>query len=317
MKHLIRLFIITALIIGVGQLFIAPAATYANPSAASFTYTRSPNTNFYDWNTVTDTITVDDMVGIDDLNLYLQITHYAVGDLIITLEHGDTSIIIMDRPGYSGSGKGCTRNHVNATFDDDAASAVESMCKSGTAISGNVHPEEDLSAFNGELAQGEWTLTVSDNASSDSGKFVRWDLLINGTLYTPDVSGGTVSSYGCSSGALAVDFSVTMPPGTFRVVAGAWMLDQTASGVQTGSHIMWREWTTTLAGGTTTVSVPVTETFDSTNLGLTYFPKSWGAAFGGNSISPNTHLRIFYQIWSEDFSIQYASGVTTVPNCAG
>lgn len=318
MKTIIRLFILNALIIGVGQLFfIQPVATYASPSAASFTYTRSPNVNFYDWNTVTDVISVDDMVGIDDIDLYLQVNHYAVGDLTVTLSHGDTTISIMDRPGYSGSGKGCIRNHVNATFDDDSSSPVETMCKTGTAISGSVHPEEDLSAFNGTLAQGSWTLTIRDNAGSDSGKFVRWDLLINGTLYTPDVSGGSVSSYGCASGALIVDFSVTTPPGTYRYIAGAWMLDNSSSGAQTGSHIMWREWTAVSAGGTTTASVPITETFDSSTLGLTYYPKSWAAAFGGNTISPNTHLRIFYQVWSEDFTVQYGSGVATIPNCSG
>lgn len=318
MKTIIRLFILNALIIGVGQLFIQPVATYASPSTTAYTFTSSPNVNFYDWNTISDTITIDEMIGIDDLNLYLKVNHGAVGDLIITLSHDDTTVVIMDRPGRTTSGKGCKKNNVNATFDDVSTSPVESMCIADTgAITGTPHAHENLSAFNNTLAQGIWTLTISDNASNDSGKLLQWDLLINGTLYTPEVGGGNVSSYGCTSGALVVNFSVTTPPGTFRYVAGAWMLDNSSSGAQTGSHIMWREWTATSAGGTTSVALPITETFDTSTMGLTYYPKSWAAAFGGNSISPNTHLRIFYQVWSEDFTVQYGSGVVTVPNCSG
>lgn len=318
MKTFIRILILNALIIGVGQFLIPSATTYASPSAEAFSFSSAPNITIGNWSTITDSITVDSIIGINDLNVYVRANHTTVGDLIISLSHGDTTITLMDRPGVPTSSRGCRKDHMEATFDDSSSRPVETECAgSGYAIAGSVRPDDNLSVFNGSVAQGEWVITISDNNGNDTGTFYSWSLEIDGVSYDPEVSGGSVSAYGCSSGALTLNFSVTTPPGTYRYVAGAWMLDQTSSGVQTGSHIMWREWTASNAGGTTTVSLPITETFDSTSMGMTYYPKSWQAAFGGNSISPNTHLRVFYQVWSTDFGIQYGSGVVTVPNCAG
>ena len=70
---------------------------------------------------------------------------------------------------------GCSANDINATLSDEGSPAVEGMCN-GTppAISGTPSPNNPLSAFDGQSANGTWRLTASDNAGIDTGTVTRW-----------------------------------------------------------------------------------------------------------------------------------------------
>ncbi len=124
-------------------------------------------------------LNIADSGDIDDLLVEVDVTHTWVGDLNFTLTHEDTgtSVVLMDRPGYAGSGFGCQENNVNAVFDDSSTTPVENECSTGgTAIAGFVAPEQPLSAFIGESITGDWTLNVSDNASGDTGGLNKYCL---------------------------------------------------------------------------------------------------------------------------------------------
>jgi CSLREA domain-containing protein len=124
---------------------------------------------------------------IADLNLCVAIPHTWVGDLIVTLTHVDTgtSVTVIDRPGKTNGGVGCSGDDVFVLLDDEAGPPVENECAAFPAISGNFAPNNPLAVFDGEEIDGDWRLTVSDNELDDTGFLDRWDLLPQLTVVTP------------------------------------------------------------------------------------------------------------------------------------
>ena len=133
----------------------------------------SPGLVIVDLNSVSTTITISQNVAITDLNLRLDISHSYVEDMIITLTSpaGAAASII-----YNGAADGCSGDNLVTLFDDASINAL--ACNLG----GNAFPEVDympsnpLSIFNGELTQGDWTLSVEDTFSSDQGVVNSWGL---------------------------------------------------------------------------------------------------------------------------------------------
>ncbi len=129
---------------------------------------------------VSDQIIIVEGDELEDLDVSVQINHTYVGDLIVRLTHVETatSIDLIDRPGRTTSGNGCSGANINAVLDDAAAAAVESQCAGGTpTISGTFRPNQVLSAVNGQSLAGTWRLTVSDVVGVDTGTLQRWCLL--------------------------------------------------------------------------------------------------------------------------------------------
>lgn len=158
--------------------------------------------------------TSDDIVvsasglNVIDLEVYLDITHTWVGDLIIDLEHVDTatSATLVDRPAGASATFGCNGNNMDLTLADGEALSIENDCTDVTAseayiIGGRYQPGDppaDLMAnWASESFDGTWRLTVSDNAGGDTGTLNTWcvdpgvpvdvDLsLVKDGIYNPD-----------------------------------------------------------------------------------------------------------------------------------
>jgi len=129
----------------------------------------------------TSTISITDTGDLQDLDVQINANHTWVGDLIFTLEHVDTgtSVTFYDRPGFTGTGFGCSGDNIPGVFGDDegADGSFESNCLNATPAfpaDGHFTPNNPLSAFDGEDLAGDWTLTVSDNAAGDTGTLVEW-----------------------------------------------------------------------------------------------------------------------------------------------
>ncbi len=118
-------------------------------------------------------LVVADAGTILDLLVEVDATHTWVGDLVFTLTHEDTgtSVTLMDRPGFTGTGFGCSSDDVSAIFDDTSGNPVEGECSTTPpAIGGVVAPEQALAAFVGEDLSGTWTLNANDQAAGDTGQ---------------------------------------------------------------------------------------------------------------------------------------------------
>jgi len=125
----------------------------------------------------TTDLVISGLGEITDLDVSLQVTHTWVGDLIFTLTHVDTgtAVTFFDRPGVPAGTVGCSGNDIDATLSDEGATPVETECAGAVpTIDGTFSPNNPLSAFDGESANGTWRLFVSDNAGSDQGTVNGW-----------------------------------------------------------------------------------------------------------------------------------------------
>ena len=117
-----------------------------------------------------------DSFNVGDVNVLLNIPHTWVGDLIITLTHGATTVTIVDRIG-SPPGFGCSNNDLNVELDDQGSGGpIEANCvpdplddQFAPTSPPSYLPFATLSAFAGLDSAGDWTITVSDNAGFDTG----------------------------------------------------------------------------------------------------------------------------------------------------
>jgi subtilisin-like proprotein convertase family protein len=126
--------------------------------------------------TVTSTLTVSTTGTITDINVVgLNGTHSYMSDLAFTLKSPAGTNVVL----FSGI---CTsQNDFNLSLDD-AAPAGAIPCPPTTG--GTYQPQAALSAFNGQLAAGVWTLTVVDDANVDGGALAGWGLSICTNLVT-------------------------------------------------------------------------------------------------------------------------------------
>ncbi len=120
--------------------------------------------------TTTDTMVLAGPGTIADVNVRLNITHSFPGDLTISLTSPLGTTVVLEDQGLGGDD-----DFVDTVFDDEA---------SGPIVSGSAPytdafiPLTPLSAFDGELMAGTWTLTVTDNVALDGGSLDSWRLVI-------------------------------------------------------------------------------------------------------------------------------------------
>ena len=122
-----------------------------NPEGLNeFTYTNDEVISIPDNNAegITSVINVADDLTVFASDIYVNITHSWIGDLIVTLTSPTgTSAVLHNASGGS-------EQDLDKTFSS--------------------------SAFNGEVATGDWTLNVSDNAAADTGSLNNWAITITG-----------------------------------------------------------------------------------------------------------------------------------------
>ena len=152
-------------------------------------YCSSPNVPIPDSPSsgVEDSITVPGGSGyVTDLNVYIRADHTYVGDLVFTVRQGSgAQQAIFDRPGYTGSGFGCSGDNIDVTLDDEGTSAVEDACNpTPPAISGDLTPNVPLSFFDGAALDGTWTIHAQDFAGGDTGTLLTW-CLVPAVTFTP------------------------------------------------------------------------------------------------------------------------------------
>ncbi|NJN53826.1 MAG: hypothetical protein HC804_03145, partial [Anaerolineae bacterium] len=144
------------------------------------TFCSAPNLPIPDSGSVNDTITTGTSGNILDVDIYVDVPHTWVGDLIFTVNHNSTNAIIIDRPGYSGAGFGCSGNDYDVTVNDEGPDGnIESQCADAPAIFGDRVGGDPvnsslLATYDGMDFSGDWTLTITDNAGGDIGTLVQW-----------------------------------------------------------------------------------------------------------------------------------------------
>ncbi len=135
---------------------------------------------------VTRTFTVPTSYIVSDIDLGVQLSHTYRSDLRISLKSpAGTTVNVMGNTGGSTS-------NLNDKFNDQAAASITThpatqldgttplyadVYQPGSSSNPNNY-SSTLAAFNGENAQGNWTLVVCDSVAVDTGTFTRADLYI-------------------------------------------------------------------------------------------------------------------------------------------
>lgn len=118
--------------------------------------------------TTSSFITVTDSRTIRDVNVRLDITHAFVGDLRISLIAPDgTTVVLSQFLGSNGD------NYTATVFDDEAATAITAA---SAPFTGSFRPQNTLGAFDGDAANGTWTLLVRDDETGNAGVLNSWSL---------------------------------------------------------------------------------------------------------------------------------------------
>jgi subtilisin-like proprotein convertase family protein len=168
---------------------------------------------------------------VTDIDVALDITHTYDADLTATLISPAGTRVKL----FTGVG-GSNDNFTGTAFDDAAATAIGA----GTApFSGSFKPLELLSAFNGQNANGFWTLEIVDASPADDGTLNSWSLTVKGDEISKVTdSSGNYSFTNLVPGAYTIaavvqdGWTATQVPGT--VIVGA---AQTTPNVDFGFRI--------------------------------------------------------------------------------
>ncbi len=140
---------------------------------------------------VSHTRNVSESFILSDVDIGVQITHTYVGDLVIQVEHLGTTVTLVDRP------PACNENNYDIILDDEGLGGpIQSQCSPDLSSPPNYTPNNPLSAFDGMDSAGDWTITVFDAASIDTGTLDGWSVHINqgfadnaASVFAADVDG--------------------------------------------------------------------------------------------------------------------------------
>ncbi|MDD5088174.1 MAG: carboxypeptidase regulatory-like domain-containing protein [bacterium] len=166
----------TGVVVTMGQETVVQ---FALRWAGSYTYpSMDVPVAIEDETTVTSALTITDDWAINDLNVYVNITHTYASDLVISLSApGGQTAVLSNACGGSGE------NFDNTMFDDEAFVPI-SM---GTApFVGSYIPDEALSVFDGLTTPGTWTLSIEDQAGGDTGELLGWGIVVTPALAAED-----------------------------------------------------------------------------------------------------------------------------------
>jgi uncharacterized repeat protein (TIGR01451 family) len=156
---------------------------YSNTTAGAIT-----DNNCATAGQITRTFVVGSSYIVGDVDIGILLSHSYRSDLRLTLTSpAGTSVTVMTWAGNVQSG-----DNMNDRFDDEAAAAiaahnatvVDPLTPAPPPYSHSFQPSNPLSAFDGQNAQGTWTMVLCDAVAADTGTFTRADLFITSTSIT-------------------------------------------------------------------------------------------------------------------------------------
>lgn len=205
-KHILPSFIAASFTALLPMKSFAQTGPYQNLTSAPVNETATSCSG----TPLTRTISVADSFTIADVDFGFTIDHTYRGDLQVRLQSpSGTEITLVTNDGGNGNA------NYDVLFDDDATDAVNTGSHVGQDTTGApyydnpVSPQAALSAFNGEEANGTWTVEVCDIYNGDSGTFRRAELFFE-ALTGADLSLDLVASTTTPNYESFVTYTVTV-----------------------------------------------------------------------------------------------------------
>jgi uncharacterized repeat protein (TIGR01451 family) len=171
--------------------------------------------NIYDINFRFDGSSCSNAAGSTTVGL----DHSFVSDLHITLTSpNSTAVLIADEPDGSGN------NFCQTVLDDEASAGIQGAASGSAPFTGSFTPNLPLGTFDTEGPNGNWTLSVQDFFSGDTGNIRAFSLIItpaicNAPPLTADVSSTKTVSAGPYTVGGSITYTVTLN-NTGNIAAG-------------------------------------------------------------------------------------------------
>jgi subtilisin-like proprotein convertase family protein len=161
-------------VLGIVALSLCLLLAVMGPVEAG-SYSRSPNLIIPDMGSTSDSINVTEVGLVTSVTVSVDIAHNFIGDLEVRLTApSGTTVTLYDAP--------CgTMNNLRVTYSDAGAA----FSCSNSASWGTFRPQNPLSAFIGESAAGNWTMSVADTDGGVLGTFDAWTLNLTTGPYPP------------------------------------------------------------------------------------------------------------------------------------
>ena len=142
--------------------------------AATTTITNNTSGSISDNNCINRTFNMTSLVTITDIMIEINIDHTYRADLDIDLSSPQGTSVDLT------SDNGTSRNNLYVKFDDAASKSITDDNRKHTETVDR-RSEQALGAFDGQDAQGTWTLQICDDENGDRGTFNYAVLDINDT----------------------------------------------------------------------------------------------------------------------------------------
>ena len=91
-------------------------------------------------------------------------------------------------------------NFCQTTLDDETSGAsIQTLTAANAPYTGTFKPDDSLSLFRGETANGTWTLNVSDTVLGNTGSVRAFSLLFSGAQYSCNAAPADTTAPSCTS----------------------------------------------------------------------------------------------------------------------
>jgi uncharacterized repeat protein (TIGR01451 family) len=181
--HLGAIRLLFAAILSCG---VATSPGHAQTAQTAIAYTNTAdgsiaNSNLSCGTQLTRTFVVPETYTIDDIDVGVLLSHTRRNQLVITLRSPAGTTVTLFR------NTGGSRDHLNVLFDSGSATSVNThgiLNDPATASTivppyeRRFAPVESLNVFNGQNANGTWTLSICDNVNGSAGTFFQANLII-------------------------------------------------------------------------------------------------------------------------------------------
>jgi len=128
----------------------------------------------------------DTPLQIDQLSIFIDLTHSYLGDLDVTLTSpSGTTISLMYSPNNFGGA-----SNMSVLFKTGFPELALSILDDGfQTLQGTYSPSQSLAAFTGEILSGTWTITVTDYLAEDWGVLAGACVFVESSPCTASASG--------------------------------------------------------------------------------------------------------------------------------
>jgi subtilisin-like proprotein convertase family protein len=138
---------------------------------------RVMNMDIPDNASITDTIKASGFVGtLSDIQVFLSIQHAKASDLTIKLKAPNSTEVILS------AAQGTTSSNGYLTVMDDSTGNAITSTTYLSPWTQFVKPQNAMGTFGGTALNGNWVLTVTDGAATNTGRILGWGLRFNNSV---------------------------------------------------------------------------------------------------------------------------------------